>query len=354
MHKDFPKLFSEISTESSKASLRWQGIETFTGGSATKTKIEMLVRLAFATKAPASGHQSDSLAAALKQFHEAFSEADPSIESGQRQDQILAAGGLLEYLAYSPSTAMAVTTTAMGGLRKAALPIDIVNAAENAASLLGATRRKRPDLTAVKVVAPQLKFEPNFDEVAANQPSTYGKVFEQLVDAVDDVLIDLSERFNKSINAAISANKMADEELNMLAWVFGEHSLMPARRFTDVPAAEKPLVFARDLASITTILPGPNSVTALLIRAGLKSTGKIKIVDAVNAVSEHWTTSALRNVNPSPATSPIHFALLRRQETGSGDGWFAGWSAVTGIDAAAVLPPIVLAELFYRESLWLR
>ena len=97
-----------------------------------------------------------------------------------------------------------------------------------------------------------------------------------------------------------------------------------------------------------------NSVPALMTRAGIKSTGKIKVADAVNAVSDEWTAEALKDRKPSPATSPVHFALLKRQETGAGDGWHAGWAAITGLDIAAAMSPIALAELFYREILWLR
>jgi hypothetical protein len=77
-------------------------------------------------------------------------------------------------------------------------------------------------------------------------------------------------------------------------------------------------------------------------------------VKAVEAVSNEWTSKALDGLAPSPASSPIHLALERRQETGAGGGWQAGWSAVTGIDQAMALTPLKLAELFYREHLWLR
>ncbi|WP_419828011.1 hypothetical protein [Sphingomonas sp.] len=65
--------------------------------------------------------------------------------------------------------------------------------------------------------------------------------------------------------------------------------------------------------------------------------GKIKIADPV-----------LKDRKPTPATSPVHFALLKRQQTGVGDGWLVGSAAITGIDAAAAMSPI-LAVQFYRR-----
>lgn len=353
MHKDFPKLFSEISTDGSQRSLRWAGVEKFSGNY-TDTRVEMLARLVFDTKPPAGGHQQDDLATELMAFHKAFSDADPSIEQGARQDQILAAAALMQYFATRSTAAMAVITTACNGARKVALPIDLVTAAENALSLLAASRRKRPDLSKIEIEAPELECEMDFSSAQANQPATFKGVFDQLSEAVEGALADVVAKFNASTKLLIDASKKADEELDMLSWVFGQRSLLPDQPFADISADQKPLVFARDLASLTTIYPGPNPVPALLSRAGVNCAGDLRIVDAVNAVTDDWTAAALKNRKPSPATSPIHFALVKRQETGAGDSWHAGWAAITGIDVGAAMSPIALAELFYHEILWLR
>jgi hypothetical protein len=353
MHTDFPKLFSEISTDGAQRSLRWAGVEKFSG-SYTETRVEMLARLVFDTKPPAGGHQQDDLASELSAFHKAFSDADPSIEHGSRQDQILAAAVLMQYFPTRSAAAMAVITTACNGAREVALPIDLVMAAENALSQLAASRRKRPYLGKVEIEAPELDYELNFSEVQVNSPTTYQVVFDQLAQAMNQTFADVVTKFNASMKILVDASKKADEELDMLSWVFGQRALLPDLPFAEIPADQKPLVFARDLASLTTIYPGPNPVPALLARAGINSTGKLRIVEAVNAATDDWTAAALKNRNPSPATSPIHFALVKRQETGAGDGWYAGWSAITGIEVGAAMSPLKLAELFYRETLWLR
>lgn len=353
MHADFPKLYSEISTDGAQRALRWTAIEALTK-SWTCAQVEMLARLVFGTKSPPGGHQEDDLAEALAAFHQAFSEADPSIEQGARQNQILAAGVVLKYLSLNSRVALAVTTTACGGARKLALPVDLVTLAENALSRLGASRRVRPDLSKISIPDPEFAFEPDFAGVVHNSPSTFKAVFDQFTETVGDALIDLVGKFNESATLLMEAGKKADEELDLLSWVLGQRSLLSNQSFADLPPCEKPLVFARDLASLTKIYPGPNSIPGLLSRAGVKATGKIKIVDAVNAVSDDWTSAALKGRKPSPVTSPVHFALLRRQETGAGEGWYAGWSAIAGIDGGATMSPIALAEQFYRENLWLR
>lgn len=353
MHKDFPKLFAEISTDDAKRSLRWTGIVNFSG-SYTNARVEMLARLAFETKPPAGGQQQEDLATELTAFHKALSDADPSIEHGARQDQILAAAALMQYFATRSKAAMAVITTACNGARKVELPLDLATLAENALSQLGASRRKRPDLSKIEIENPKLDYELDFSSVQPNQPATFEGVLEQLSEAVDEALAAIVAKFNSSTKLLVEASKKADEELDMLSWVFGQKALLPELPFADIPSDQKPLVFARDLASLTTIYPGPNSVPALLARAGVNCTGEIRIVDAVNAVTDEWVAEALKTRAPSPATSPIHFALVKRQETGVGDSWHAGWAAITGIDLGAAMSPIALAELFYHEILWLR
>lgn len=352
MHTDFPKLFSEISSDGDGRSKRWVGVEAFSVGS-TKDRIEMLVRLAFDTKPPAEGHQQEELANELAAFHKAFSDADPSYEQGKRQSQILAAAVLMQHFSMTSKAAMAVITTSCDGARKVALPVDLVTEAENTLSKHSANRRRRPKLDELTINAPQLEYELDFDEVQPSQPETFKGVLDQLSGAIEEAFTAVINKSNASIKALVNASKQADEELDMLSWVFGEKALLPNQSFSDTPADQMPLLFARDLASLTTVHPGPNSAPALLARAGIGSMGTLSIADAVNAVTDEWTAEVLTNKKPSPATTPIHFALAKRQETGAGDSWHAGWAAITGIEIDASMPPLVLAKHFYHETLWL-
>lgn len=353
MHTDFPKLFSEISSNGDKRSERWIGVEALSRNR-TKDRIEMLVRLAFDTKPPAAGHQQDELSNELAAFHDAFSDADPSYEQGERQSQILAAAVLMQLFSTISKAALAVITTSCNGARKAVLPINLVTVAENSLSKHAANRRQRPNHDELMIEAPELEYELDFDEVQVNQPETFKGVIDQLSLAIDEAISDVITKSNASIRALVDASKQADEELDMLSWVFGEEVLLPNQSFSDTPADQMPLLFARDLASLTTFLPGPNSAPALFASAGISATGALRIADVVNAVTDEWISEALKNKKPSPATTPIHFALVKRQETGCGDSWHAGWAAITGIDIDTAMSPIVLAMLFYHEILWLR
>ncbi|SOE63343.1 hypothetical protein SAMN05414139_02296 [Burkholderia sp. D7] len=246
MHPEFPKLFSEISADGAERDKRWAGVEAFVSTHSIP-RIEVLVRLAFETKPPAGGHRQEELEQALAAFHKAFSDLDPSFEPGARQDQVLAAAALLQFSMERALPAIAVATTACGGARKANLPIDLITSAENALTRLSATRRKRPDLSNLKVESPEFAFELDFSGVQPNQPQTFKGLFDQFQKELDEALLDMTEKFNGSLAKVANANKMADEELDMLSWVFGGRSLVTDEAFGEVTAVQKPLVFARDI-----------------------------------------------------------------------------------------------------------
>jgi hypothetical protein len=86
----------------------------------------------------------------------------------------------------------------------------------------------------------------------------------------------------------------------------------------------------------------------------LQSSGKVTVAAAVSSLSETWLTDATGGIDASPVTSPIHFALEKRLETGPGDAWVAGWAAITDLPSDHGAPPATLGELFYRERLLLR
>ncbi len=350
MHPEFARWYAEISVDGVGRDARWEGIADFTD-SVTKDKIELLVRLAFGLKPPLAGarpaHDRE-----LAAFYASFSNADGGFAPAPRQDQILAAAALAEAFRSSGQSAMAVTAAAHDGARSANLPMDLVTLAENAISLLAAERRKRPGLTDLTVTVPKIAFDVDLSTLQANSPVNLKPAFDRVCEKVAEALGTAVKGMNNSLSKLSSANKMADEELDMLLWVFGGRSLGEGTAFRDVPAARRPLVFARELAQRTRILPGPNAVPALLSRAGLGEGDAITVAEVADAVEDEWLDQVLAGHSPSPATTPVHFALERRRETGPSNGWSAGWSAITGIDAARALTPIKLAELFYRESLW--
>ena len=189
--------------------------------------------------------------------------------------------------------------------------------------------------------------------LAPNTPATIVTALDTLKAASDKAARVTAIRASRVMDCLASYVMAADEELQMLWWTVGDRSIDLNVPFGSVPAAAQPLVFAHELADLTVRVPGPPAVDALLARAGLKLRSQLAVSAAIAAVSEDWIGMVLEGVVPSPVTSPIHEALRRRQETGSGEAWLAGWAASTGLPSTSGLTPMAVARQFYRERLLL-
>jgi hypothetical protein len=341
MHPDFARWYGEVSMDGTGRAERWSGIEKL-ASDPDGTLVEVLVRLAFGTKAPPSGNKEPRLAEKLAVFHAAFHNDDePYDATAAREVQVLAASALVHLFGSYPLAPLAVATAAAAGARKPDLPMNLTGLAETAIRMLGDARRIRPKLS---------ELEAELVEI----PSTTSDVIEDLRTSVEKAVQTMAERLNFSMQQMGSYIQVADEELQMLWWLVNGFSQDLGLPFEKVGAAARPLVFGKELADRTAEPPGPVAIGALLSRAGLKSNGKVGIISAIGALDDSWVTDAVRDVDASPVTSPIHFALEKRVETGAGNAWVAGWAAIAGLPEDLGAAPSVLGKLFYRERLLLK
>ena len=133
---------------------------------------------------------------------------------------------------------------------------------------------------------------------------------------------------------------------------WSSHSVDLDCDFSAIAADAQPLVLSTELAAITEILPGPASIKGLLSRAGLKDRKKLTLAAAVNAVPLNWAKTIAEEEEFSPVTTPLHFALTRRLETGGDDdSWVANWASVSEIPATHDMSGLALGVQFYRERL---
>jgi hypothetical protein len=146
--------------------------------------------------------------------------------------------------------------------------------------------------------------------------------------------------------------KLDQEELQMLWWLIGEHSHASNGPFSTISPNARPLVFGCELGSMTSLSPGPVSVRAMLIRAGVAA-AEIGVEDAINAVDLDWAKQRSQKKTISPVTTPLHFGLEKRAELGTTDSWQPGWAGITGLDRNLKRPAIDFALQAYREYLFL-
>lgn len=342
MPLDFPSWYATLEAgQNGDATARWAGVAKAIADPKVD-EVEAFVRLAFKSRQPAD-------ATVRTRITDNIRAGDPTFgsEAVDRELQILAASALVARLVPSGIAAIAITTAALDGARRPDLPMDLPTLAETAVREKAKSSRARVPIT--PLVATEI------DWVLAEEGEANATPLEQLDalhSAAEEALTASVKNANDVILQLIQRQELIDEELQMLWWLMaGETSSGVA--FGEVKADQRPFVIAEELARRTARLPGPMAIPALLSRSGLSRKTKIKIVDAVNAMEDHWCAEMAGRPTISPVTNPLHEAIRRRVETGRGPDWSKNWAAVCGIDEGYALPALRLAELFYRERLLL-
>lgn len=119
---------------------RWKAICDISTKATSRT-VEVLVRLAFATKAAPNGHKDAELDAAYEQIISLLRAHDQPFDPSKhgRDLQVVSAAALVRLFKMRPDAALSVTTTAFRGSREPKLPMNLVGLAEQA---LGALSRR--------------------------------------------------------------------------------------------------------------------------------------------------------------------------------------------------------------------
>ncbi|MCP1442496.1 hypothetical protein J3D54_001628 [Pseudomonas sp. GGS8] len=332
---------------------RWKGVIN-TATVADVDTVEVLVRYAFATVAAASGGKVE----ALNKQHQALltslsgngSTIDP--KDCRRELQLLSAAVLSLLLNRMPDAAIAVLNASFEGARTPDLPMDLVERARRALAELSRTKHERPTAEDFEIKPATVKFEVSQEALAEMSPTLWQSELNQLRDAAQDALGEIVKGSNHVTNSLLRQVWLGEEELQMLWWLIGDHSGTLGKSFSDIDAALKPLILGNELGALTSISPGPASVRSLLTRAGVTATS-IKVSEAVNAADADWITEITKCARISPVTTPLHFALEKRVDMGFDDAWLQMWATMTGLPSEASMPAAKLAELFYREHLFL-
>lgn len=342
----------QLEENSAQIQARLAGVAAITK-SQTTPQIEALIRLAFASKRPAATTEVDKI-------RQAFTTADEEFpQNGNNAElQVLAASCLAHMMEVgkSPSiTALAIATASCSGARNVKLPMDLVGRANAVLDKRSEINRNRNSISTSLVDPKALDFSAIQKKLQEqNDWSVLATGIGEMQVTLKKSFADQAKQVKDIFDALINNVRMKDEELDMLWWLTGERSEDLDCAFDSIPTEAQPLVLAKELADLTTLLPGPASAKALLSRAGLKERKKIKLTGAVNAVTKEWAEAHVQKEEYSPVTTPIHFALHRRLETDGGNEWIANWSSVTGIVAEFDTSPLMLGLLFYRERLWLQ
>jgi hypothetical protein len=354
MNADFARWYVDAFMDDGQTrAQRWKGVVD-TAAAANFHTVEVLVRYAFATTAPADGWKNGKLAETHQAVLATISgNGSPMVPAASRRELQVLTAAVLTRLFYSmPDAAIVVLNASFEGKRKYDLPMDLPGLAKLALVEFARKKHARPDTKAFEIVTPKLEFEVSTEAMASMTSAQWKSELDRLRDAArmaGRAIVDGQNRVAKLLARQIS---LGEEELQMLWWLIGGHSNVADAPFDEVAAPLKPLVFGEELGQLTQVSPGPASMKALLSRAGIGGE-TLKISDTVNAADVDWIRGVTTSDRISPVTTPLHFALEKKLEIGSDDAWPPVWASMTGLPIDTSIPAIKLAELFYREYLFL-
>lgn len=332
---------------------RWKGVVD-TAQAADYFMVEVLVRYAFATKAPADGGKNEELSKKHQEFLVSIagneSSMNPSVS--RRELQILSAAVLVRLFSRLPDAAIAVLNASCGGKRQVDLPMDLVERAKKALVAFSQKKQLRPSEKELGIVPPAFEFQVSAEATASMTPDLWKVELENLHEAAQKAIGNVVAQQNQITKRLVRQVSLGEEELQMLWWLIGDYSWTLDAPFKDISDLVKPLVFGKELGNLAQISPGPASVAAMLSRAGVTG-DSLSVLDVVNGADMKWAKEITKSKRLSPVTTPLHFALETRCDIESNDAWLPLWASKSGLPSDTSMSAVQIAELFYREHLFL-
>ena len=164
----------------------------------------------------------------------------------------------------------------------------------------------------------------------------------------------------QSLVEASHFNTVLGEECSMLWWIFGEHSRDLETPFTSLPLESLSLFFGKDLADLTRIIPGPQSIPALMhkafTQAAVDAVEEIELNTIVDRASREWRSSWLKEVDVGElrGIGQCIPAVAASIEVGEGGDWQELVNRRDGVDPGTRLTRLDWAKLCHCECLLLR
>jgi len=150
------------------------------------------------------------------------------------------------------------------------------------------------------------------------------------------------------------------EESNMLWWLFSEHSRDQQQRWDKLPVPAVALMAGKELANLTTIIPGPIAAVAFLDKVihCAKSDPPVTVYlkDAINKVTIEWRQQYLHDCCPSELEDllPFSHGIKLSLDLPKKNEWVPVFTKKTGISDEAKTPPRILAYQIFIEVLLCR
>lgn len=357
MHKNFAEWYNAISLRPTAETLeaRWKAVEAVAAGQQLMEILD-LARVFF--KLPGENMVAEDLRNAASKEDKTY-----LTENDQNELSVLA-GGVIAEIVLEPSSqadaaALAVLNIESQGLRQAPRLQGVVDVcmqylADESVRIRAAGEGSVKDLNVANLTK-------RITERGGVAVSDVNSVWNGMDVVLQDFLTQHTAH-TSSINSVVSqTSKRLSEQMDILWWLFGEHTLDGKKAFSQLGVPEACYWGARDLATLTQFLPGPFAAPAFLHRmlrlVKDQLPGQVRISDAVDECGKDWKERWLRELSGQqqmPDACPMLFAIAKSVEVGGGSGWTAAFDHATGLAASGKLAPVRLAQQIYTELLLLR
>lgn len=354
MHKYFADWYRSANIEPKRDEInsRWKGIENFVANMNLQDIIE-IIRLYYELQ-----NKDKSF---LDKYRKTFKDLDPTfpMKENALELQVLAGATIAQILNSKVSfkigfTAYATACVSCKGLKKAIIA-DIEGIADTylANESLRVRNISRPEIPTERLHIPNLPS--NQPPIAFNQEGVT-----KLVMSISTIIAtqhnSMVDTFTNIIEKQKEEIDILKEESNIAWWLYGEYSNDLKQPINLLKVSFACLVIAKELASLTQILPGPRSARAYLYKM-LRSVEpnlsfKITIKQAINMAEKDWKLSVeTKDYASIIDLCPIHLAIELSLSIDSKDEWVAPYEKLSGVKVEEEISPIDLALQFYQEAM---
>jgi hypothetical protein len=210
--------------------------------------------------------------------------------------------------------------------------------------------------------------DPDFQGVLESMPapggaarSTPGPALELITKAIQSLASALTEVAVAGTEAVAQQGRSLQlhrEEVNVLWWLFAEHSRDLGHRMASLPLPAACLVAGKELGDLVQVLPGPLAAAGVLdrmlraVERELRPTTTVH--EAVNSAPREWRAGWVASTDSERVEDlcPVLCSVRRSLETSGPDDWGPPVRTVTAVDLHRGLTPLDLAVQAYEEKLF--
>ena len=364
MHPSFADWYRSVGVAPQAAILeaRWAGIEELS----SQPNAALLVELARLFTMPSSQESAvpGQLRDVFKKHDTAFLLRDNLQElrvlAGVTLRTIIDADGEL-----SPLAALAVVCGSFGP-RLAAIPgNEHVTAAQE--FIVRHAKETRESATPAPITVPGAALKAKITKTLT--PEAFGQsppanLRDPLIGALNEICTALSttcDQAQKAITALTDVVAVREEELGILWWLHARFSSSNEKTFSELGYTAGTIVFPFELAELTSFVPGPESLAAVVVRAlqeagAPTSSEPITLAGTTNAVAREvrQRVAAKRRSEVPADLTPILLAISTSLETDGAEDWLPVYRKACDIPTDRPFPAASLSLQLYHELMLVR